>query len=486
MIDVLIIGAGVIGSAVARELSRYKGDFLLVERDADVCSGTSKANSGIVHGGYDAKPGSLKATLNVAGNKAMKALSQELDFPFKQIGSLVVATSTEDIPKLEALLEQGKANGVENLQVITDIDQLRSMEPNLNDQVVAALHCADAGIVCPFSLNVALAENAVTNGVKLQLNTEVVDIKPVDGHYEVTLKNHVSGQCEKVVAKSVVNCSGVYGDVIHNMVSADKMTIVPRKGEYHLLDNRVGDHVNHTVFMLPNKWGKGVLVSPTVAGNLIVGPTADDIEDKEGVDVTADALATIREKSAMSVKNVPFHMTITTFAGLRAHHSQGDFIIEEVSDAPRFFDCVGIESPGLSSCYPIGQMMSKMVAKSLNLEENKDFNGSRKAIKALHEMTLDEVNKAVAENPSYGKIVCRCQSVTEAEIVEAIHRPIPALTVDGIKRRVHASFGRCQGGFCLPKIMEIISRETGLTQEEITKKGPGSNILVGDTKEFSN
>lgn len=476
MYDVIIIGAGVCGSAAARELSRYNCKVCVIEKEADVCCGTSKANSGIVHAGYDAKNGSLMARLNVEGNKMMESLSKELDFLYKNTGSLVVCTKESDIERLEALKENGIRNGVENLSVITDREKLFEMEPNLADDVVAALYAPTAGIVCPFNLNIALAENAYTNGVEFFLNTKVEEIKKDGEMWKVETSEGVfEGKC-------VVNAAGVYADVFHNMVSEEKIHIQARKGEYYLLDKRVSDHVSRTIFALPGKYGKGVLVSPTVEGNLIVGPTAYDIEDKEGIDITQDGLNQVKTKAALSVKNVPLNQVITTFAGLRAHEDGGEFIIGEVKDAEGFFDCAGIESPGLSSCPAIGKYLSGLISEKLGLDENPGFVAERKGITRIEKLSNEEYSNLIKENPEYGNIICRCETVSEGQIMEAINRPLGAKTMDGIKRRTRAGAGRCQAGFCSPKVLDIIARETGMSVFEVTKNGKGSELLTGYTK----
>ncbi len=476
MYDVIIIGAGVCGSAAARELSRYNCKVCVIGKEADVCCGTSKANSGIVHAGYDAKNGSLMARLNVEGNKMMESLSKELDFLYKNTGSLVVCTKESDIERLEALKENGIRNGVENLSVITDREKLFEMEPNLADDVVAALYAPTAGIVCPFNLNIALAENAYTNGVEFFLNTKVEEIKKDGEMWKVETSEGVfEGKC-------VVNAAGVYADVFHNMVSEEKIHIQARKGEYYLLDKRVSDHVSRTIFALPGKYGKGVLVSPTVEGNLIVGPTAYDIEDKEGIDITQDGLNQVKTKAALSVKNVPLNQVITTFAGLRAHEDGGEFIIGEVKDAEGFFDCAGIESPGLSSCPAIGKYLSGLISEKLGLDENPGFVAERKGITRIEELSNEEYSNLIKEKPEYGNIICRCETVSEGQIMEAINRPLGAKTMDGIKRRTRAGAGRCQAGFCSPKVLDIIARETGMSVFEVTKNGKGSELLTGYTK----
>lgn len=474
--DVIIIGAGVTGSAIARYLARYDIKALVLERNEDVCTGTSKANSGICHAGFDAKEGSLKAKLNVQGNKMMEALSKELDFPFVNNGSLVLCEKEEDRPKLEELLNRGKANGVEGLSII-DRKELEALEPNITEHAVAALYAKTGGIVDPFMLTIALAENAADNGVTFKFNEEVKEIKKVDGGYEVITNN---GTYEATV---VVNAAGVYADVIHNMVSNDKMHIVERKGEYFLLDKSAGSYVKSTIFALPTAYGKGILVSPTTHGNLIVGPTANDIEEKDNTETTAEGLQEIRNMVDKRVVNCPLNQVITSFTGLRAHGDRGDFIIEEVKDAPNFIDVAGIESPGLTSAPAIGVMVSDMVRDILKAGENKDFNPKRVGI--LHPFTMsdEERDRLIKEKPSYSSIVCRCEMITEGEIIDALTRTLPAHSLDGVKRRVRAGMGRCQAGFCSPRVMELICKYTGCSMEDVTKFGGESKQILGKIKE---
>ena len=398
MVDIVIIGAGVSGCAIARELSRYKADVLVLEREEDVCCGTSKANSAIVHAGYDATNGSLMAKLNVAGSLLMPELSRELDFAYEQNGSLVVMMSEEDRPALNTLYANGVANGVEGLRIV-ERDELVEMEPNISDEAVAALYAPTGGIVCPFGLTFALAENAASNGVKFQFDSEVTNIEKIDGGWKVST---VKGDVE---AKVVVNAAGLYSDKLHNMVADDNMTIVPRRGDYFLLDHTAQGHVHNTIFQLPGKYGKGVLVAPTVHGNIIVGPTAIDIENKEGTATTQAGLDDVREKCGMAVKNVPLRQTITSFAGLRAHEARHEFFIGEIK--PGFVDCAAIESPGLSSAPAIGRMVAGIVKGILGLEVDLSFDPRRKGI--LDPKELDDEARAalIKENPAPSSAVAR-------------------------------------------------------------------------------
>lgn len=491
MYDVAIIGAGVIGSAIARELSRYQIHACVIEREEDVCCGTSKANSAIIHAGFDATPGTLKARLNVRGNEMMDTIAKELDVPFIRNGSLVVCTKDQDRSGLNQLMEKGSANHVPGLRIL-EREELIKMEPNLSDDVTCALYAPTGGIVCPFHLTMAFAENAYDNGVSFYLNTEVTGITRSEDGYCIKV-NRKEGVCSgtpldpgthTIEAKAVVNAAGVYSDVMNNMVSGQKLSITARKGEYMLLDKSAGAHVSHTVFQLPGKMGKGVLVTPTVHGNLLVGPTATDIDDKEGVNTTADGLDYLGKTAALSVKDLPLRQVITSFAGLRAHETQNDFIIGELADAPGFFNAAGIESPGLSSAPAIGEMVAGMIAEKYALEKNPDFCATRKGILRPETLSLEERNALIQKQPAYGNIICRCEMITEGEIIDAIHRSLGARSLDAVKRRTRAGMGRCQAGFCSPRTMEILEREVPMSMFEITKNGGKSKFVVGRNKEI--
>lgn len=475
MTDIIIIGGGVSGCAAARELSRYQADILVLEKEEDVCCGTSKANSAIVHAGFDAPAGSRMAKLNVEGSRLMPTLAKELDFAYDQCGSLVVCLSEEDRPALQKLYENGVTNGVEGLRII-ERDELVAMEPHISDEAVAALWAPTGGIVCPFGLTYAFAENAAANGVRFQFDTRVVGLSPIEGGWRVETDR---GPLE---ARCVVNAAGVHADELHNQVQpGDPMTIVPRRGDYFLLDHTAGDHVSHTIFQLPGKYGKGVLVTPTVHGNLLIGPTATDIDNKEDTATTAAELDEVRTKAGLAVKDLPLRQTITSFAGLRAHELRHEFFIQEA--APGFVDCAGIESPGLSASPAIGREVAALVQKILNLQEKTDFIPTRKGILDPKTLPFAERAALVRENPAYGKIICRCESITEGEIIDAIHRVPGARSLDGVKRRTRAGMGRCQAGFCSPRVMEILARELGMDQSAVTKSGGGSRLIVGINKD---
>ena len=436
----------------------------MLERESDICEGTSKANSGIVHGGFDAKPGTLKAKLNVLGNSMMDEMSKKLDFEFKRNGSMVVCQNEMGIPALEKLLEQGKENGVKGMKILKR-EQALELEPNLADGVYAVLYIPSGGIVCPFGMNIAYAENAAQNGVEFKLGTEVQLIERVGQDYRIQTNQGVFD------TKYVINAAGVYADVFHNMVSELKIHIMPRRGDYCLLDKTAGDLVRHTIFQLPTEKGKGVLVTPTIHGNLLLGPTAIDIEDKEATATTAKGLQEVLEKCTKSVKNIPFKQVITSFAGLRAHEEHGEFIIGEVEDAKGFIDVAGIESPGLTSAPAIGIYVRDILAEKMELKEKEIFVEERKGIVRFLDLPKEEQNRLLQKNQAYGQIVCRCEQITEGEILDAIHRPLGATTLDGVKRRTRAGMGRCQAGFCTPKVMEILARELHLELKDIRKNG---------------
>ena len=474
--DVAVIGAGVSGCAIARELSRLDVRACVIEAEDDVCCGTSRANSAIVHAGFDAVPGTKKAHFNVAGSRMMERLSQELDFPYKRNGALVLCFNEKDLPRLEELRERGEKNGVEGLRIVSG-DELHALESALSPEAVAALYAPTSAIVCPFAMTIALAENAAQNGVEFFMDTPVTAITCRNGLYEITAGERI------LQARTVVNAAGLYSDVLHNMVCEHKLSIVPRSGEYCLLDKKDGHLVERTVFQLPGKFGKGVLVTPTVHGNLLIGPTAVDRSDKDATNTTADGLAYATAMAERSVPNLPMRDTITSFCGLRAHleGDADDFIIGESADG--FFDAVGIESPGLSSAPAIGQYLAQCIAQKLDATEKLTFVSTRKDIPHLRELPLEQRQALVQENAAYGNIICRCEQISEGEIVDAIHRLPGARSLDGVKRRVRAGMGRCQGGFCAPRVMEILSRELGIAQTELTKSGGDSRLLVGYTKE---
>ncbi|MFZ5351562.1 MAG: NAD(P)/FAD-dependent oxidoreductase [Bacillota bacterium] len=476
MYDVIIIGAGIIGSFIARELARYDIKAAILEKSNDVSNGTTKANSAIIHCGYDAKPGSLKAKLNVKGNPMFDKICKELDVPFKRIGSLVVASSEEEMNTLQELYERGRENGLTNIWII-DGAEVERLEPNLNKAIIGALYAPDCGIVGPFELAVALAENAVENGVELFLDNEVKAIEKKDGCFKITSNS------KTYEARCVINCGGVSADEISNMVTNTSFRITPRRGQYFVLDKGAGKLVNSVIFQCPTAMGKGVLVLPTVHGNLLVGPDSQDVHFKDNVDTTLNELENIKKVAEKSIKGIPFDKSITNFTGLRATPDTGDFIIEE-ADVRGFINVAGIESPGLSASPAIAEYVAELVNDILGgMKSNSSFNPNRKPVIRFNELGEKEKAEAIKRDPRYGKIVCRCESITEGEIVDAIHRKVGARTLDGVKRRVRPGMGRCQGGFCAPRVMEILSRELGVDMLDILKDDRESKILTGVTKE---
>lgn len=473
--DVAVVGAGVIGSLIARELSRYNLKIALVEKCNDTAMGTSKANSAIVHAGFDAKPGTLKAKLNVEGTALMPELCKTLGVPFKPIGSLVVAFSDEEVETLGELLERGNTNGVPGLEIY-DKAKLKEAEPSISDEAKAALWAPSAGIVCPYELTIAAAENAVVNGAEFIRNFEV---KKIDFDGE---KFTVSNGEKEITSKYIINAAGVYCDEIAALIGDTSIHTAPRKGEYMLCDKTVGKLANHTIFQCPSKMGKGILVTPTVDGNLLLGPSALDIEDKDDVTTSADTLANILEIAKKSVPCLTTREVITSFAGLRAHCDRNDFIIEPSEKNAHFINVAGIESPGLSSAPAIALYVKDILLSVMPAEEKSDFNPVREEPVRFRHMSNEERKALIEKNPAYGRIICRCETITEGEILDAIHAPAGARDVDGVKRRTRAGMGRCQGGFCGSKVVELLARELGVEINEITKFGGNSKILYDRTK----
>ncbi|HAT4093039.1 TPA: NAD(P)/FAD-dependent oxidoreductase [Clostridium perfringens] len=468
MRDIIVIGAGVVGCSIARELSKYNLDVLVVEKNSDVSEGISKGNSGIVHAGYNEKIGTLKAKLNIEGNKIFDDLSRDLQFPFKRNGAFILAFSDEDMNILESLKENGEKLGVEGLEILTREEAL-NIEPNLNKEIVGVLNVKTSGIVSPYEMTIALAENAAENGVEFKLNSKVTNIEKTSEGYKLTLNNK-----ELVSGKIIINASGLEGAFLNNLVSMSKREINPVKGEYCLFDKVAGAMINKTLFQVPNKLSKGVLVTPTAEGNLLVGPNA--VEGKT-LETSREGIDEILDKSKKSLEELPVARILNTFSGIRPKTKEGDFIIEEVVDAKNFINVIGIDSPGLTAAPAIGVYVVNMIKERLDLVEKKNFKKTREKIVRFAELSLEEKNKLIKEKPAYGHMVCKCEFVTEGEIVEAIHRPIKALTVDAIKRRTRASMGGCQGIGCTLPISKILSRELGIDISDINKNSEGSPVI---------
>ena len=471
--DILIIGAGVVGCALARVLSRYEADIVVLERGADVAEGASKANSGIVHAGFDAHPGTLKAKQNVEGAAMYPALCEELGVPYSQPGALVIGFNEEDRKTLETLVEQGVQNGVPGVRLI-ERDEVLALEPNTNPEVLCALYAPTSGLTSPYEMTFALADHAAVNGVRFRLNEEVTSVeKGEDGLW------HVKATSGEYVCRVVVNCAGVGSAAIHNMMSEDKLTIINRRGQYYLMDRMDPMPFRMTMFQCPTKMGKGVLVSPTVHGNLLLGPSAEDIPDACDTATTGDILDFVLDKSKLTWPAASTRGAITNFSGIRAHEAKGDFVIGAVKGQENAYETVGIESPGLSSAPAIAESLGAQIAEEQGLARKAEIVPALKREKPFHAMTTAERAEAVKADPLNGRLVCRCEVVTEAEIREAIRRPVGATTIDGVKRRTRAGMGRCQGGFCSPRVAEILAEELGVPMTEITKCGGESRLLVG-------
>ena len=474
--DVVIAGAGVIGAFVARELSRYELKVCLLEKGHDVASGSSKANSGIVHAGYDCTPGSLKALLNVRGVKMMEKTALELDVPYKNTGSLVAGFGEKDREILQGLLEKGVANGVEGLKIL-DRKELEMMEPRLSEEITHALYAPSAGIICPYELTVAAVENAVVNGVELIRNCEVKNISFFNDLIEVhTDSNTIS-------CRYFVNAAGAYSGAVAAMAGDDSIVIKPRKGEYLLLDKSVGSIVKRVIFQCPTALGKGILVTPTVDGNMMIGPDAQDIEDSEDNSTTVFGLEHVVQGARRAIPDLDARQVITSFAGLRARPVTDDFIIMPSKVNAHFINVAGIESPGLTCAPAIGEYVSGILGRQgLERVPKKSFKCVRDKVLRFRELKDDELDALLKKDPSYGRLVCRCEKVTEGEVVDCIRRPAGALDLDAVKRRTRAGMGRCQGGFCTPRLVELLSRELGIPYDEVTKKGGDSWLLAGRTK----
>jgi glycerol-3-phosphate dehydrogenase len=476
MFDVAVVGAGVIGTLIARELSRYRLEVALLDRSNDVANGSTKANSGIIHAGYDADPGTNKAKFNILGNPLFDGLCDQLDIQFNRIGSLVVAFSEGERATVEQLYERGISNGVAGLKII-EREELQALEPNIDDAAVCALHAPQAGIVDPWEIAVAAAENAAENGVEVFLNFPVEDIDRRAGPFRII------GREGEVGARCVINCAGVFADRIHRMVAAASFKITPRKGQYFVLDKSAGDLINHVIFQCPTEAGKGVLVTRSVHGNLLVGPDAEAIDDKEDLSTNRDRLDFVRRSVGKISKKIPFNEVIRSFSGLRATPSTKDFVIEESREARGFIDVAGIESPGLTAAPAIARHVRDLISRIMGgLEEKKEFNPLRRKVIRFMELPDERKNELIRQDPRFGRVVCRCEHITEGEIVDAIHRKVGARTVDGIKKRVRPGMGRCQGGFCGPQVLRILARELGKSPTEIVKNEYDSYILTGSTK----
>lgn len=479
MYDVVIIGCGVVGASAAYELARYKLRVAVLEAAADIAAGTTKANSAIIHAGYDPEPGTLMARLNVEGNRLTGEICEKLQVPFKRVGSLVVAFSPEQLPTLRTLYDRGCKNGVPGLRLLSG-EEARAMEPGLSEEVCGALLAPSAGIIDPWGFAIAMAETAVRGGVEVRRDCPVTGIEDTGAGFVL---HTPTGD---VTARFVLNAAGVDADRVHEMLEPNDWQTLPSRGEYYLLDKSEHDRVSRVIFQCPGPEGKGVLVAPTIHGNLICGPNAQGMEDRLDLGNTAAGMAEVRTKAARSVPGVEWRQNIRNFAGLRANTTRSDFIIEESKAHPGFIDLAGIKSPGLSSAPAIAKMAAEMLAADgLALEPDPDFVDKREHI-VFKNLSAEEKNELIRKDPRYGRVVCRCETITEGEIVAALHSPIPPRSINGVKRRCNAGMGRCQGGFCGPRVQEIIARELGIDQAEVLLEQAGSTILTGRTKTGGN
>ena len=479
MYDVVIIGCGVVGASAAYELARYKLRVAVLEAAADIAAGTTKANSAIIHAGYDPEPGTLMARLNVEGNRLTGEICEKLQVPFKRVGSLVAAFSPEQLPTLRTLYDRGCKNGVPGLRLLSG-EEARAMEPGLSEEVCGALLAPSAGIIDPWGFAIAMAETAVRGGVEVRRDCPVTGIEDTGAGFVL---HTPTGD---VTARFVLNAAGVDADRVHEMLEPNDWHTLPSRGEYYLLDKSEHDRVSRVIFQCPGPEGKGVLVAPTIHGNLICGPNAEAVEDRLDLGNTAAGMAEVRTKAARSVPGVEWRQNIRNFAGLRANTTRSDFIIEESKAHPGFIDLAGIKSPGLSSAPAIAKMAAEMLAADgLVLEPDPDFVDKREHI-VFKNLSAEEKNELIRKDPRYGRVVCRCETITEGEIVAALHSPIPPRSINGVKRRCNAGMGRCQGGFCGPRVQEIIARELGIDQAEVLLEQAGSTILTGRTKTGGN
>ena len=476
MFDVVVIGGGIIGGSILRELTKYQLSVCMLEKESDVCMGESKANSGIVHAGFDAAVGSLKAKFNVLGNKMMYSYANELGVKCINNGSLVVAYDEKELETLNELKIRGEQNGVQGLEII-DRQTLLKLEPNISEKAVGALRAPTGGIVCPYELTIASIGNAMDNGAKLITEYEVCSIVKKDGIFTLTDK-----EGRKVEAKIVINCAGINSAKISALAGDDSIKIGGRKGEYILLDRESGDFVKHTIFCCPTEKGKGILVSPTVDGNIILGPTAKETGEHIAY-TTENGLKEIKEKAQGMTSNLPLYNAITSFAGIRAYSDKHDFIIEQSKKVQGLINCAGIESPGLTSAPAIAKyVVEDIVSTMISLFNNDKFNGKRTPDYFFKNLTVEQKNELIKKDSSYGKMICRCEQITEGEILHAIRANPKATTVDAVKRRTRAGMGRCQGGFCQIHVAEIIAEELKIPFDKVLKNGKKTELVVGKTK----
>jgi len=471
MFDVVVIGAGCVGSLIARKLSSYQLNVAVIEKESDVGNIVTMANSAIVHSGYDPVPGSLKAKLNVLGNAMFEKISDELDVEFERRGSLTVALYDEQLPLLEELAKRSKQNGVP-VKILTSKEVLE-MEPNINKDVKAALFAPTAGLVNPFTLCVHAMENACDNGVKLFLNEKVVDIKKEGDIYKI-----ISASKNVYETKVIINAAGIYSEEIHKMIEPISYTLTPRKGEYFILDHYSDSLVKHTIFPLPTSKGKGILVSPTTGGTYLVGPSAEVTFSKDDVSTDKATLDDVRRQASEMVPSIPFNQVIRTFSGTRPTPSTHDFIIEFAKKDNHFITCSGIESPGLASSPAIAEyVVNEFVSKVLSLKKKDNYNPYVRKRVNLAKMSVEERNKLIKERPEYGEIICNCEKVTLGEILDEFKSSVPPMTIKAVRKRTRAGFGKCQGGFCQPLVTKLIAEHFNLPLNKVLYQFEDSYVV---------
>lgn len=479
MVDITIIGAGIMGAAAAYYLSRYNCRVVVLEKENDVAEGTSIANSGIIHSGHDPKPGTLKARFNLEGNRMYPELCKHLHVLFRQTGALVVAVNQEEISVLQMLKQQAIDRQIPYEEM--DGEAARKLEPNISDAVIYALSLPSTGVVDPWEITLGMMEEAVLNGCELRLNHKVVAISDKKDFYEIITEG--SGKTNRLETHYIINCAGVYGDEIYQLLEPEiDFFITPRRGQYFVLDNTIAPLVTRPIYPVPSKIGKGVLAIPSIHENILLGPDSEEIQDKENVNTSRSRLEFIRQSLTKTVKNIPFDKIIRSFAGLRPTPNSGDFIIREETKHPRFIQAVGIESPGLTAAPAIGKYLAEeLIDAEKKYGRKENYINRRKPIR-LAGLPIEEKNKYVEEDERFGRIICRCETVSEGEIIDCIHRPVGARTIKAVKKRVRPGAGRCQGGFCEPRVVEILARELGISPMEVMFDNEHSPIFVDETK----
>lgn len=475
--DIVIIGGGIIGCSIAYEFSRYKLIIELLEQESDLCYGASGANTGLIHAGFDPPPGSLKAKFNSEGNRLIPQLAHELEVPFKQIGALVVGYNDSDISKLEKLKCRGLENGVSGLKILQQ-EEIHNLEPALNKDINGALFAPSAGIISPYEFTIALAENAAINGVKIRLSTRVMDI--IVKHNSIKGIKTPNGRLN---CRYVINAAGLFADKIASLAGLDTFTITPSRGEYLILDKRVKGLVNHTLFPLPRKVSKGIVVTPTVDGNIMLGPNAEEIENKSDNITTARGQANVINGSLKLVPRLNVNEVICRFAGIRTIPNTNDFIIGP-TELEGFINVAGISSPGLTSAPAIAKHVVQIIAD----EENKKLLKKEEYIKGRPQRFIPRLatpqkhHENIQQNSAFGHVLCRCEHVTSGEVISELHRPVPVTTLKGVKLRTRAGMGRCQGAFCSQRLIFLLSHELNIPVEKVTLSGEGSEILIKSNK----